>query len=499
MGPLRQFPALVIMLLFAALLMLVPALHAVRLENWRIARTFLEGAVFFSVLAAMLGLATMNRVPRVPARYHLLTLLLAYLLLPLVLAAPLVALVPGLGLGGGYFEMLSCLTTTGATLFDRPQLLAEPLHLWRALVGWFGGLMVLTTAFAILAPLNLGGFEISADAAGLDRGRSGTIEEASQRLLRVLRGVAPVYAGLTAVLAVLLVLAGDRPLVAACHAMAALSTSGISPVGGLDGGRSGRLGEIFLALFLLPAVSSRGLTLGRGRRIGPRLSDPQIQLMLITVLGLTAVLFLHSFAGAVGIERQDNLGAALQAIWGSVFTLLSYLTTTGFASRDWRAMQIWSDLPQPGTILLAVAVMGGGIATTAGGVKLLRIYALYRHGLRELDRLIHPSSIGRRGSGDRLISERGARVAFIFLMLFLISLAAVMAALAATGLRFDQSLGLAVAGLTTTGPAIGALGGGLGYAALSDPARAVFCLAMIVGRMETLVIIALFNPAYWRR
>ncbi|MFN7956678.1 MAG: TrkH family potassium uptake protein, partial [bacterium] len=136
MGLLRQFPALVILLLLAALMMLLPALHAAGLENWRIARTFLEGAIFFSVIATMLGLATMNRVPRVPARYHLLTLLLAYLLLPLVLAAPLVALVPGLGLGGGYFEMLSCLTTTGATLFDRPQLLAEPLHLWRALVGW---------------------------------------------------------------------------------------------------------------------------------------------------------------------------------------------------------------------------------------------------------------------------------------------------------------------------------------------------------------------------
>ena len=61
--------------------------------------------------------------------------------------------------------MLSCLTTTGATLFDRPRLLAEPLHLWRALVGWVGGLMVLVTAFAILAPLNLGGFEIGAGAA----------------------------------------------------------------------------------------------------------------------------------------------------------------------------------------------------------------------------------------------------------------------------------------------------------------------------------------------
>ena len=82
------------------------------------------------------------------------------MLLPLVLAAPLVALVPAIGLGGAYFEMLSCLTTTGATLFDRPQLLSEPLHLWRALVGWAGGLIVLVAAFAILAPLNLGGFEI---------------------------------------------------------------------------------------------------------------------------------------------------------------------------------------------------------------------------------------------------------------------------------------------------------------------------------------------------
>ena len=155
--------------------------------------------------------------------------------------------------------------------------------------------------------------------------------------------------------------------------------------------------------------------------------------MLISVLGVTAVLFLRSFVGAVEIDRQDNLVAALQAIWGSVFTVLSFLTTTGFESHDWRAMQLWSDLPEPGIILLGVAVMGGGIATTAGGIKLLRLYALYRHGLREMDKLVHPSSLGRRGQGDALISRGGARIAFIFLMLSLIALALVMLALAATG------------------------------------------------------------------
>jgi trk system potassium uptake protein TrkH len=499
MAVLRQFPAFAILLMLASALMLVPALHGAAQENWPVARAFLEHGVFFALIGAIFGLATMNRQPRLPARYLLLTLLLVYLLLPLVLAAPLVALMPGLGLGAAYFEMLSCLTTTGATLFDRPQLVAAPIHLWRALVGWMGGLMVLVTAFAILAPLNLGGFEISqAGDRWREGGRSGTIDEASRRILRTLRRIAPVYAGFTGALALGLILAGERPFVAICHAMSTLSTSGVSPVGGMEGSQSGRLGEFAIALFLLPAVSSRGLMMAR-RRLGPRLSDPQIQLMLITVLGVTFVLFIRSFVGAVEISRQDNLTAATQAIWGSLFTVLSYLTTTGFESQDWRTMQLWSDLPEPGTILLGVAVMGGGIATTAGGVKLLRLYALYRQGLREMDRLIHPSSLGRRGRGDQLISEGGARIAFISLMLFLISLALVMIGLAATGLNFERSLALAVAGLTTTGRAIRTLGEGLGYEDLTGTARGVLCVAMIVGRMEALVIIALFNPNYWRQ
>lgn len=498
MALLRQFPAFVVLLLIGSGSMLVPALHAVQVRNWDVARVFLDHAIFFALFGVILGLATMNRKPRIPARYHLLTMLLGYLLLPLVLGAPLVSLVPGLGLGGAYFEMLSCLTTTGATLFERPQLLPDSLHLWRSLVGWMGGLMILTIAFAILAPLNLGGFEIGQAAGRREAGRSGTIEEATRRIFRALWLITPIYAGLTFALMLLLIMAGDRPFVALCHAMGALSTSGISPLGGLADAKSGRLGEIAIALFLIPAVSHRGLSLSSKRRRGPRLSDPQIQLMLISVVGVTFLLFVRSLIGAAEIDRQDNLTAALQAIWGSLFTVLSFLTTTGFESHDWRAMQLWSDLPDPGTILLGVAVMGGGIATTAGGVKLLRIYALYRHGLREMDRLIHPSSLGRRGQGDRLISEGGSRIAFIFLMLFLISLALVMIALAATGLSFERSLALAVAGLTTTGPAIHTLGAGLGYRDLSATAKAIFGVAMIVGRMEALVIIALFNPIYWR-
>ncbi len=497
MALLREFPTIVVAALIASLAMLAPAAQAVRIGHWQIARAFLDHALVFALLAVLVGLATMNRRPRLPGRYLLSTLLVAYLGLPLMLAAPLAASVPGVGFFRAYFEMLSCLTTTGATVFDRPLALAEPLHLWRALIGWLGGLMVLVTAFGVLAPLNLGGFEIGT-ANGRERQRTGTIEEARLRVARVFRHIAPLYAGFTGALALGLIAAGDRPFIAVCHAMGTLSTSGISPIGGLGAAVSGVPGEMLIAAFLLPAVSHRVLGL-LSRRRGPRLSDPEIQLMLICVLGVTCVLFLRSFVGAAEIDRQDNLAAALRAIWGSLFTVLSFLTTTGFQSSDWRTMQLWSNLPSPGAMLLAVAVIGGGVATTAGGVKLLRIYALYRLGLREMDRLIHPSGLGRRGQGDQLISRRGARIAFVFLMLFLIALALTMAALAATGLSFQESIALAVAALTTCGPALHAFGGEASYASLPDAALAILAAAMTAGRMEPLVVVALFNPVYWRQ
>lgn len=500
MIPVRDFPGFALLMLGGAGLMLVPAIMGAATNDWPVARVFLDHAVFFAIAAVILGLAMMNRVPAIAARYHLVTILLAYALLPAMLAAPFRELAPGISFGAAYFEMLSSLTTTGATLFDRhPQLLSPPLHLWRALIGWVGGLMILVIAFAILAPLNLGGFEFAQTGAShRDGRRSATIEEAGRRISRFSGVIAPIYTLCTGILTLVLIFAGDSAFVALCHAMGTLSTSGISPVGGLQNGQSGRFGEIAIAVMLLPAVSHRFLNYDRrARRRG--LVDPQARLMLICVFGVTLVLFSRAWLGAVEIERQGEVARSLHALWGGFFTSLSFLTTTGYESADWRTMQLWSNLPTPGVILMGLAVIGGGAATTAGGVKLLRVYALYRHGLREMDLLTHPSAMIRLGRGERLISRDGARIAFLFLMLFLIAIALAMLGLSATGLDFESSLMLAIAALTNTGPLAHSLGEGMSYSSLADTALAILCAAMIVGRMEILVIVALFNPAFWRR
>jgi trk system potassium uptake protein TrkH len=200
------------------------------------------------------------------------------------------------------------------------------------------------------------------------------------------------------------------------------------------------------------------------------------------------------------VRDEGNLTAALGALWGAVFSVASFLTTTGFVSADWLGARSWSGLPTPGLILMGLAVFGGGVATTAGGVKLLRIYALWKHGVRELEKLVEPHSVAGSGRVARHLRRQGAYIAWIFFMLFAISIAVVMLALSLDGLNLNDSITFAIAALSTTGPVAQMAGSvPLSYAALSDSARMILVASMVLGRVETLAIIALLNPEFWRR
>jgi trk system potassium uptake protein TrkH len=151
-------------------------------------------------------------------------------------------------------------------------------------------------------------------------------------------------------------------------------------------------------------------------------------------------------------------------------------------------------------MLLGLAIIGGGVATTAGGVKLLRVYALFRHGERELERIVHPSSVGGQGTEARRLRREGAYMAWIFFMLFAMSIAVTILALSMAGQPFQEALVLSLAALTTTGPLAGtALDQPILYGPLTAPEKAILGLAMIVGRLETVALIALLAPGDWRR
>ena len=500
---LADLPFIVILMGTGAAAMMVPAAHAAAVGDHGTARSFFYSGLLFLVLFAFIAIATTNRAIRLAGRSHLLALVAAYTVLPLMLAVPLHDAIAPTRFVNAYVEMVSALTTTGATLYE-PLRLPPSVHLWRAQVGWMGGFLVWVTAAAVLAPLNLGGFELRS-SGGVGRGvaaatRVSRMADTVERLRRVTAGFLPVYVGLTAVLWLGLVVAGDRPLVALCHAMSTLATSGISPVGGLESAGAGVPGEALILLFLVFALTR--LTFARDERAEGWRSipaDPELRLALAIIGSVALLLFLRHWFGALERAGERDVATGLEALWGGLFTLASFLTTTGFVSTDWDVAQVWSGLEAPGLVLMGLAVFGGGVGTTAGGVKLLRVYTLYIHGRREMDRLVHPSSIGGSGPAARQLRRQGAPVAWIFFMLFALSIAIVMGAFALTGLGFEPALVLTVAALSTTGPLVEVAGAApIRLDILSDAAKAVFAAAMILGRLETLVIIALLNPDFWR-
>ncbi len=480
--------------------MAVPAAHAAALGDHATARSFFYHGVLVLFLCALVGIATAGRRRRASARRHLAALVAAMVFLPAVLALPMADLLPGAPFLDAYFEMVGALTTTGASAFKGAIPLGPSLHLWIVFVAWAGGFLFWLTAAAVLAPMGLGGFEVlGSRASNVVAGAAELrLTEAPERMLRTAGQLFPIYLGLTAALWFALYVAGDSAFVAICHAMSTISTSGLSPVGGPAASGAGIAGEALIFLFLFTAISRRlyldALIWRSPRRL---LADREVQLALICLGVVPLALFLRHYLAAG--DQAVGPGAALQGLWGALFTTMSFLTTHGFVSADWTAARNWSGLSDPGLILLGLALMGGGVGTTAGGIRLLRVHALYKHGVREMDKLVHPSSVGGAGARARALRREGAPLAWVFFMLFLISVGLVMVALSLAGLDFEASLTFAIATLSTTGP-VAAIAGEtpLSYAALNPAAKAILCAAMIVGRIETLALIALLNPAYWR-
>ncbi|MGR3291815.1 MAG: TrkH family potassium uptake protein, partial [Paracoccaceae bacterium] len=328
-----SLPLIIILMGLGASAMYIPAAHAAVVRDFETMRVFFQSANLFLILTILLGIATSNRVVRRQGRSYLLALMVAFAGLPIMLAVPFSLVVPDTAFLNAYVEMVSDFTTTGATLFDDPQRLPPSAHLWRALVGWMGGLLMLVAAVAILAPMNLGGYEVLA-VSGSGRGASASSQAAwasdgSERLQRYTAKILPIYTGLTLALWIILLVLGDPPLVAISHAMSVLSTSGISPIGGLNNANSGVTGEAIIFLVLIFAISRQTYTSDQsGFGVFRLISDPEVRMGAFLVATLTALLFLRHWVGALEVDEIDNLPSAASALWGGAFTVMSFLTTT---------------------------------------------------------------------------------------------------------------------------------------------------------------------------
>ncbi len=375
-----------------------------------------------------------------------------------------------------YFEALSGLTTTGASMIEAPAQSATAILFWRALLQWLGGAATLVMGLLVLVPLGAGGMELRRMPIG-----SGQRDSNFHRLLQAVRFVAPVYSGLTAVCFLLLWGAGASAFGALCLALSTLSTGGFDP--GLAAAPPAPVLLVLALFMLLGAISIPRHREALAGDLAALRREPEARAFLF-LIGAAAIV-LAGYLLSSGLDP-------LSALFSGLFAAISLLSTTGYMPADLPAL--------PPVPVLALALAGGTTLSTAGGIKVLRLLLLFRQSRRELSQLAHPHGVITASFGGTAIDAPLVQSVWTLLILFILSFAGLTLLLAAGGLDALPALSAAAAALANAGPILHlAQPAAPAYAELPLAALWPFCAGMIAGRVELIAFFSLFTLGFWRR
>ncbi|MFN3233780.1 MAG: TrkH family potassium uptake protein [Alphaproteobacteria bacterium] len=456
------------------------------LGETNIAVAFLGGAVP-AIFVAGATLFAMRGSPQRPARRDLiLTPVVAWALVPLGACIPLLLIFPGMGVTHAYFETVSGLTTTGATILTNLDAIPKTVIFWRALLQWLGGFATIAMVIAVFPLLNIGGMSLFNNALPHGEG-----EAVTDRVRGVVRSLWSVYTGLTLICVLLLWLTGIPTFDGICLALSTISTGGFMPRDGSLLVYENPLAEVILIPFMLAGAINFSLHWAalNGRGIN-YWKDPEVKRMvrLSVIAGalMTIALGLGLGAGA-GLAFWDSLRSGL-------FVAVSMLSTTGFMTGEEGAFPL-----SPALLVMPLIVLGGCTGSTAGGIKQMRIRILIKHGDREFARLTHPHGVVRKSYAGRVVSDDAMAAAWAFFIVFILAMCAATLILAATGLELHAAIAAATAAISNTGPALTLIDGTMpGYQVIADPGLWALSVAMILGRVDVLPLLILLSPIFWR-
>lgn len=380
-----------------------------------------------------------------------------------------------------FFESMSALTTTGATVIIGLDDMPPGLLLWRSLLQWMGGIGIIVVALAVLPMLRIGGMQLFRTES------SDKSDKILPRAAQISFAIGSVYLLFTIICAVMLWGAGMNSFDAICHAMTTVATAGFSThdasIAFFDSPRIEWIMTLFMILSGLPFVLYVQMVRGDYK---PLFHDTQIRafLILLFVCITATVLWMHFYNGL----------ALPEAIRYSAFNITSILTTSGFASDDYAS---WGSFAV--TLIFLLCVVGGCTGSTTGGIKIFRFQMLYQTAKMQINQLIHPHAVFRPRYNHKPVGESVTSSVMSFFILFAFCFLVLAAILSAYGLDFITSISAAAAILSNLGPALGEIAGPTGtYTSFPDGAKWLLSFTMLVGRLEIFTILVLFSSHFWR-
>ncbi|MGI9014056.1 MAG: TrkH family potassium uptake protein [Phycisphaerales bacterium] len=398
-----------------------------------------------------------------------------------------------------YFEAMSGLTTTGATVLSDIEALPHSLLLWRAFTHWLGGLGIVVLFVAVLPSLGVGGKRLyKLEAPGPTKaGVRPSIRETARILWYI-------YLGLTVIQTAALMIAGMSVFDAISHTFATLATGGFSTRNASTGAFTGPWFALIFIFFMILAGMNFSLfdhlLHGRFKAV---FHDTELRIYLSLLAGASLVIVLALLISPRDIVMTDGSVIASNfsnSLREGVTTAVAIQTTKGFCTSDFDR---WPFIAK--AVLVTLMFIGGCAGSTAGGIKVIRVWVALRIMAAEIEHAFRPQVVRPIRLGGSVIDPavRASTIAFVLgtILIFATGSIGIMMlehGFGDDGCAYTTAASASLATLCTIGPGLDAVGATRNYGWMCSGSKVLLSLLMVMGRLEIFAILALVTPRFWR-
>ena len=474
------FFTLGILLIILGVAMIVPVVFQLIYNEFD--STFITSGIITITFGILFFLSNIDHLKLINTQQAFLLTALSWLSIATFGSLPFFFSGLNLSITDSFFESMSGITTTGATILNNIENSPKGILMWRSMLQWLGGIGVILMAITLMPIMNIGGMQLLKISA------YDTSEKILPKSKEISKKLITVYIILTFLCAFFYKIFGMNTFDSLTHSMTTIATGGFSnydqSIGYFNNAYIEIVSIIFILLGSIPFILYIKFISDDKKII---FKDEQVKLFFKLTLISILVLFIYLI-----IVNKSIFEIHLRSV---IFNVVSILTGTGYVTKEFDQ---WGNFPL--IFFLILMFIGGCAGSTTCGIKIFRVHILYHFIRNQLIKIIYPRAIINLKYNNNKVEDKliASIVSFIYLYILIFFVLASMLTL--TGLDFITSISGAASSLSNVGPGLGSeIGPNSNYSGLPDPSKWLLSVGMILGRLEIFAILIIFLPSFWRK
>ncbi len=474
------FFTLGILLIILGVAMIVPV--AFQLIYGEFDSTFIISSIITITFGILFFLSNIDHLKSINTQQAFLLTALSWLAIATFGSLPFFFSKLNLSITDSFFESMSGITTTGATILSNIESSPKGILVWRSMLQWLGGIGVILMAITLMPIMNIGGMQL------LKISSYDTSEKILPKSKEISLRLITVYISLTFLCALFYKIFGMNTFDSLTHSMTTIATGGFSnydqSIGYFDNAYIEMISILFILLGSIPFILYIKFISDDKKII---FKDEQVKLFFKLTLFSILILFIY-----LVIVNKDIFEIHLRSV---IFNVVSILTGTGYVTKEFDQ---WGNFPL--IFFLILMFIGGCAGSTTCGIKIFRVHILYYFIRNQLLKIIYPRAIINLKYNNSKVEDKLIASIISFIYLYILIFFVLASLLTLTGLDFITSVSGAASSLSNVGPGLGnEIGPNSNYSGLPDQSKWLLSVGMILGRLEIFAILIIFLPSFWRK